>query len=101
MSDHNPINIVPAYIKTVIGTIAAFYVFGFVFFYIVYLCYFGYNDSMLNNFNKLVVQSLIHPSEIFANYALCFDLLKDLDFSQKFSLIFLFFVMCFVCSFVS
>ena len=83
MNDHNPINVLPAYIKTTVGIVAFFCLCSFVFFAMTFFCYFGWNENMQNNLYKLLISSFINPVNILRNYALCFDLLKDLSFVQK------------------
>lgn len=96
MNEHRTINIVPAYIKTIIGIIAAFYVFCFLFFGITFICYFGWNENMQSNLGQIILLCLMNPLNIFRTYALCFDLLQDLQFAQKSGLIFLFITLCYL-----
>ena len=96
MNERNPINVVPAYIKTIAGTVVAFYVLSFLFFGITFFCYFGWNENMQNNLAKIFVASLFNPVEIINNYVLCFDLLRDLCFSQIFGIIFVLVSLCFL-----
>jgi len=94
MTERDPINIVPAYIKAIVGTIIALYVFSFMFFGMTFFCYFGWNDNMQRHLAKIIFSSLFNPSNIFQNYVLCFGLLQDLIVSQKNTILFMFLSLC-------
>ena len=77
MSDHNFGETLISYAKASIMAIALFFIFSFLFFAVVFWCYFGYNENMLLTLKSFIENIFNHPLELFSSYSICFRLLKD------------------------
>lgn len=77
MKDHNFGETLVSYGKMLILAILLFYIFSFLFFALVFWCYFGYNENMLLSLKSFLINILQNPAEILPSFSICFRLLKD------------------------